>query len=204
VVVEGCTLIYLGNNLLNRTTLRLIQGHRYGLIGRNGVGKSTLMSRIATGTLPGFPPHLRVALVAQELPVVPNESITAIDFVVHLNNDKEQLLKQIEEIEGNDYSEDVEYDVEEEAQILSDLYSILDEVGNITARAIKILTDLGFSEKRRNTSVASMSGGWKMRCAIAAALTQEPNILLLDEPTNHLDLEVCIVYSVYIVCIVDI
>ncbi len=85
----------MGNNLLNRTTLRLIQGHKYGLIGRNGVGKTTLMSRIATGTLPGFPPHLRVALVAQELPVVPNDTITAIDFVVHLNNDKEQILKQI-------------------------------------------------------------------------------------------------------------
>jgi ABC-type molybdenum transport system ATPase subunit/photorepair protein PhrA len=64
VVVEGVTMSYLGTVLLQRTTLRLLHGHRYGLVGRNGVGKSTLLSRISTGTLPGFPPHLRVAQVS--------------------------------------------------------------------------------------------------------------------------------------------
>ena len=54
VVLEGVTLSYLSKNLLDRTTLRLLRGRRYGLIGMNGVGKSTLMRRIATGTLPGF------------------------------------------------------------------------------------------------------------------------------------------------------
>ena len=192
VFVEGVTLIYLGNNLLNRTTLRLMQGRRYGLIGRNGVGKSTLMSRIATGTLPGFPPHLKVALVAQELPVVPNDTITAVDFVVHLNNDRNEIMQQIEKIENGEYhndEEDDDIDPEEEAQLLEDLYAAVEDVGIVTSRAIKILTDLGFNEKRRLTTVSSMSGGWRMRCAIAAALTQQPNILLLDEPTNHLDLE---------------
>jgi ABC-type polysaccharide/polyol phosphate transport system ATPase subunit len=51
--------------LLDRTTLRLLQGHVYGLVGRNGVGKSTLLRKISSGTLPGFPPHLKVAQVMQ-------------------------------------------------------------------------------------------------------------------------------------------
>lgn len=189
VSVEGVTLIYLGNNLLDRTTVRFLQGHKYGLIGRNGVGKSTLMSRINTGTLPGFPPHLRVSLVSQELPVVPNDTMNTVEFVVHLNNDRNEVMQQIERIENGEFQDAEDYDAEEEAELLSTLYDAVEETGQITARAVRILTDLGFSEKRRGMPVAAMSGGWKMRCAIAAALTQQPNILLLDEPTNHLDLE---------------
>lgn len=67
VFVEGVTLAYMGNDLLSRTTLRLSHGHRYGIVGKNGVGKTTLLRRIATQTLPGFPLHLRCFLVRQEV-----------------------------------------------------------------------------------------------------------------------------------------
>lgn len=162
VSVEGVTLIYLGNNLLDRTTVRLLQGHKYGLIGRNGVGKSTLMARIATGTLPGFPPHLRVSLVSQELPVVPTDSMTTVDFVVHLNTDRNEVLQQIERIENGEFQDAEDYDAEEEAELLSTLYDAVEETGQVTARAIKVLTSLGFSEKRRGMAVSAMSGGWKI------------------------------------------
>ena len=61
VVVDGVTLAFAGRTLLERTEFRLVAGRRYALLGRNGVGKSTLLRRIAAGALPGFPPHLRVA-----------------------------------------------------------------------------------------------------------------------------------------------
>ena len=65
-MVDGVTLAFAGRTLLERTEFRLVAGRRYALLGRNGVGKSTLLRRIAAGALPGFPPHLRVAYVAQE------------------------------------------------------------------------------------------------------------------------------------------
>lgn len=192
VVVEGCTMAYYGINLLDRTTLRLLQKRRYGLIGRNGVGKSTLMRRIASGTLPGFPPHIRVAQVRQELPSVDDENITPVDYVVQWNPLRRAVLKQIEKIENEDFLEKLDEDIEgieEQANVLEQLYDLLEDEGQATANAVKILKDLGFNGKRREQSLKSMSGGWKMRASIALALAQDPDMLLLDEPTNHLDLE---------------
>ncbi|CAN0414737.1 unnamed protein product, partial [Hapterophycus canaliculatus] len=66
VFVEGVTLAYQGTELLERTTVRLGHGRRYGLIGANGVGKTTLLRRIAAGAVPGWPLHMRSYLVQQE------------------------------------------------------------------------------------------------------------------------------------------
>ena len=67
VFVEGVTLAYHGKELLLRTQIHFVHGHRYGIVGNNGVGKTTLLRRIATQTLPGFPLHLRCFLVRQEV-----------------------------------------------------------------------------------------------------------------------------------------
>lgn len=80
ISVEGITLAFCGRELLQRTTLKMVHGHRYGLIGENGVGKSTLLRRIANRTLPGIPLHFRFGFVQQELPVV--EDATILDFVM--------------------------------------------------------------------------------------------------------------------------
>lgn len=65
-IVQGVTLAYHGTELLERTTIRLGHGRRYGLIGSNGVGKTTLLRRIAAGAVPGWPLHMRSYLVQQE------------------------------------------------------------------------------------------------------------------------------------------
>lgn len=150
------------------------------------------MRRIATGTLPGFPPHLCVAQVKQELPYLnhpENLEITPVEFCVKFNPIRKMLLNKIAEIEnGEDDDEDLQ-DPETLANVLCELYGLLEDDNVITARAVNILKDLGFGEKRRSAPLSKMSGGWKMRASIACALAQEPDILLLDEPTNHLDME---------------
>lgn len=142
VVIEGCTLSYLSNNLLDRTTLRLLHGHRYGLIGRNGVGKSTLLRRIATGTLPGFPTHIRVSQVLQDVNIEGGDmSLNPVDYLVQCNPDRletEAAIARLEEAECPPEQ------AEEQAELLSSLYEALEEDSKATGKATKILKDLGF------------------------------------------------------------
>lgn len=85
IVVEGVTIAYSGRELLTRTVLRFVHGHRYGLIGANGTGKSTLLRRMARGTIPGFPMHLRVAYLHQELSG--SDDVRIIDHALALSDD---------------------------------------------------------------------------------------------------------------------
>jgi ATPase subunit of ABC transporter with duplicated ATPase domains len=194
VVVEGVTMAYLGKNLLERTTLRLLEGHKYGLIGRNGVGKSTLIHRIASNTLPGFPQHLRVALVPQELPILTDADgvCNVVNYVIKNNVQQNTIQKNIDYLEdklANDEEKIESKTLEEISTVLEQLYDMLDEDSVVLSNTVKILKGLGFGARFRNSSVKELSGGWRKRISFAIALLQKPDILLLDEPTNHLDAE---------------
>jgi ATPase subunit of ABC transporter with duplicated ATPase domains len=134
-------MAYLTTNLLERTTLRLLQGRRYGLIGRNGIGKSTLLRRIATGTLPGFPPHIRVSQVLQDLPQVEDPTLTPVQYLIKFDPDRCEVEKRISEIEATECPEE---EMETQANMLSSLYDMLEDEGTANVRAVKILKDLGF------------------------------------------------------------
>lgn len=141
------SLAYGAKILLNTATLRLKRGHRYGLCGKNGTGKSTLMRAITNGQVEGFPS--------------PEEVRTF--YVEH-------------DIDGS------EADTSVLQFILSDSRILADE-----AEVIETLASVGFSDERQKHAIGSLSGGWKMKLALARAMLFKADILLLDEPTNHLD-----------------
>ncbi|MGH6946657.1 MAG: ABC-F family ATP-binding cassette domain-containing protein [Kiloniellales bacterium] len=168
-----------GRPLLEGASLTVNKGERVGLVGRNGSGKSTLLKLIA-GTLEPdrgeieLPKSWRIGTVAQDAPGGP-ESL--IDTVLAADKERASLL--------------AEGELARAPQRIAEIHERLATIGAVSApaRAARILAGLGFDEATQQSSCAALSGGWRMRVALAALLFTEPDLLLLDEPTNHLDLE---------------
>ncbi|KAF9484976.1 hypothetical protein BDN70DRAFT_871979 [Pholiota conissans] len=141
------SLAYGAKILLNTATLRLKRGHRYGLCGKNGTGKSTLMRAITNGQVEGFPSPDEVRTFYVEHDIDGSEEDTSVlQFIL---TDKRVLVTR-------------------------------DEV-------VETLASVGFDDVRQGQAIGSLSGGWKMKLALARAMLFKADILLLDEPTNHLD-----------------
>jgi ATP-binding cassette subfamily F protein 3 len=168
-----------GRTLIDRATVQIADGHRIGMVGRNGTGKSTLLKLIAReiepdgGTI-AMPRAAKLGMVAQE---TPSGDETPIDIVLAADTERSALLDEAEHAT----------DPERIADIQNRLFDI--EAHAAPARAAIILAGLGFNAEQQLRPISSYSGGWRMRVALAAALFVEPDLLLLDEPTNHLDIE---------------
>ncbi len=168
--------------LLENAELTLHPGHKVGLIGANGAGKSSLFALLRGKLHPdagdcALPANWRIAHMRQEIDA-PNQS--AIDYVLdgdtHLRAIQQQLVKAEELHDGAEFGR---------------LHAELDSADAYTAdaRARKLLAGLGFLEEQMENQVNSFSGGWRMRLNLAQALMCPSDLLLLDEPTNHLDLD---------------
>src|ERR1700743_3459553 len=160
-------------------------GEKAGLVGSNGSGKSTLFAMLrgklhADGGELDIPSSWRVAHVAQKTPAV---EPTAVDYV--LDGDT-----RLREIEAQLAKAQAAHDGHAEA----DAHIAYADADGYTAasRASSLLLGLGFSVAETTQSVASFSGGWRMRLNLAQALMCPSDLLLLDEPTNHLDLDAII------------
>jgi len=192
IKIGAFSLALYGAPLVEDTTIELNQGARYGLLGRNGCGKSTFLKCLAAHPqeVP-IPDHFDVYLLCHE---APPEDVSALEYVVNsAKQEVERLDAAIEQIlvtEGP------------ESSLLMDLYERQDQLDPATfdSRASTILVGLGFKSTAADSEggatvhkkTKDMSGGWRMRVALARALFIAPSILLLDEPTNHLDLEACV------------
>ena len=178
LVINGLTLRMGGRTLLDRADLSVEPGRRVGLVGRNGAGKSTLLRSIAGEITPDggeirLAQRARLAQVRQE---APEGEGSLLDVVLQGDPERLALLAEAETAAP-----------EKLAELHERLYAI--GADSAPARAGVILAGLGFDAAAQARPVASFSGGWRMRVALAAALFANPDILLLDEPTNHLDLE---------------
>jgi ATP-binding cassette subfamily F protein uup len=168
--------------LLDKVTLTLDKGERLGLLGRNGAGKSTLM-RILSGELPPedgerwVDPNIKVARLEQTLP--DNLALTVFDYVATGLAETGALLSRYHTL----ISDSSEQNLDEISQIQSELEHL--DGWSMAQRIEKVLQQLALNA---NEQLATLSGGWRRRAALARALVIEPDVLLLDEPTNHLDI----------------
>jgi ATP-binding cassette, subfamily F, member 3 len=178
LTIEAVTIRVGGRVLLDRADLAVEAGRKVGLVGRNGAGKSTLLRAIAGemgldgGTI-RVASRARMGWVKQE---APSDDASLVDTVLAADTERAALLTEVEHA-----------DPHRVAEIHERLTAI--RAASAPARAAAILAGLGFDAEAQARPVASFSGGWRMRVALAAALFAAPDLLLLDEPTNHLDLE---------------
>ena len=176
--IDNLTFDAWGRRFFNRASVTIPDGTKVGLVGRNGVGKSTLF-KLIVGELAAqegdilLPKAAKIGSVDQEHPATP---VTLLDTILAADTRREALNAQLETAEP-----------EHLAEIYQHLNAI--DADRAPARAAEILSGLGFSNADLERPMAEFSGGWRMRVALAAALFAEPDLLLLDEPTNYLDLE---------------
>ena len=176
--INDLTFDAWGRRFFDKAGVTLPPGSKVGLVGRNGVGKSTLFKLImgelvAGGDEINLPKNTRIGQVAQEHPATP---VSLIDTILEADDERHDLLTRLETA-----------DPEEMGDIWTRLIEI--DADSAPSRAAEILAGLGFSTEDLDRPMAEFSGGWRMRVALAAALFSEPDLLLLDEPTNDLDLE---------------
>src|SRR5690349_15499733 len=178
-----------GNKLLlEGASLTVHAGHKVGLIGANGSGKSSLFA-LLRGELSqdagevALPPAWVLAHVAQETPAV---AVPAIEYVLDGDAELRAVQRALKEAETA-----AETDPHAGGERLAELHHRFEALGGYgaRARAASLLAGLGFSAARQSEPVASFSGGWRMRLNLAQALMCRSDLLLLDEPTNHLDLD---------------
>jgi ATP-binding cassette, subfamily F, member 3 len=194
IFIENFDVSFGNKTLLTGADLLMAYGRRYCLIGRNGIGKTTLLKMISSNQLK-IPSQIRVLHVEQE--VVGDETL-AIDSVLECDFKRKELLEREQElnIKINSGKSDTKL-LDELNKVYSELESI--EADKAPSRAAKILCGLGFDSDAQKRATKTFSGGWRMRLALARALFGKPDLLLLDEPTNMLDLKAIIWLENYLV-----
>ncbi|MCL7408962.1 ABC-F family ATP-binding cassette domain-containing protein [Marivivens donghaensis] len=168
-----------GRVLIDHATAVIPTGHKVGVVGRNGTGKTTLFKLIRgelhldTGTIE-LPKGWKIGGVSQE---VPGNEVSLIDTVLAADIERSALL--------------LESETATDPSRIADIQTRLTDIDawSADARASSILKGLGFTDDEQKMPCSAFSGGWRMRVALAAVLFSEPDLLLLDEPTNYLDLE---------------
>ncbi|OOG83052.1 ABC transporter ATP-binding protein [Pseudomonas sp. A25(2017)] len=183
--LQNLTLQRGPQRLLEDAELTLHAGHKAGLIGANGAGKSSLFALLRGELHPDsgdclLPADWRIAHMRQEVDTLER---LAVDYVL----DGDLRLRQVQRDLA---AAEAAHDGAAQAR----LHAELDSADGYTAdaRARKLLAGLGFTNEQMDRQVGDFSGGWRMRLNLAQALMCPSDLLLLDEPTNHLDLDAII------------
>ena len=184
IKIEKFSIAAKGKDLFRDASLLIAAGRRYGLVGPNGHGKTTLLRHIGSRALQ-IPPNIDVLYCEQE--VVADEK-TALETVLLSDTKRTALMNECKDLESK---QEKGKDVTER---LTEVYDELRAIGADQAepKARRLLAGLGFTKEMQERPTNKFSGGWRMRVSLARALFIEPTLLMLDEPTNHLDLNAVI------------
>ncbi|KAJ3409701.1 hypothetical protein HDU80_010536 [Chytriomyces hyalinus] len=184
--LENFDIHFAGKKILTGADLNLTFGRRYGLVGKNGIGKSTLLRAIAHGEL-RVPTHIRILHVEQEIAGGDTEAIAS---VLQADVERESLLAEEKSLNATIQRTSISpEEAAAAAERLKKVYQLLEDIESDKAesKASLILNGLGFSPAQQRAPTRTFSGGWRMRLALARALFCRPDLLLADEVTNYLD-----------------
>jgi ATP-binding cassette subfamily F protein 3 len=196
ISVNNICVSFAGHDLFKDISFQVNDKDRIGLIGKNGVGKSTLLKIIAGWQQPDsgkivIPEGENIGYLAQEIHIDSDKNI--LEETLSVFKEVEQLEKDIAFIE-KELETRTDYESDAYTKLITDLtekHERLAVVGGADAEseAEKVLKGLGFKPEEFTKKVVEFSGGWQMRIELAKLLLQKPTLMLLDEPTNHLDIE---------------
>ncbi|XP_032903563.1 ATP-binding cassette sub-family F member 1 isoform X3 [Amblyraja radiata] len=191
IKLERFSISAHGKELFINADLYIVAGRRYGLVGPNGKGKTTMLKHIMNRVL-NIPPNIDVLLCEQE---VRADDTVAVDAVLKADTKRLKLLEEERQLQAL-----LEKGDDRAGERLQKVYEELRATGAAAAeaKARRILAGLGFTPEMQGRPTKKFSGGWRMRVSLARALFMEPTLLMLDEPTNHLDLNAVIWLNNYL------
>ncbi|XP_069975862.1 ATP-binding cassette sub-family F member 1 [Penaeus vannamei] len=186
IKIDNFSISAKGKALFVNASLLIANGRRYGLVGPNGHGKTTLLRHIQSRAL-NIPPNIDVLYCEQE---VIADDTPAIDVVLQADQKRLDLIKRRDQLEADMKKKSKNVDMDELQEVYDELKAI--DADKAEPKARRILAGLGFTREMQGRATKNFSGGWRMRVSLARALFIEPTLLMLDEPTNHLDLNAVI------------